>query len=85
VLAVSAVVAAFTLALFPRTLTGVLLLIFVGAPIALLLQGLADIAFSGPSDRGYQALAFLGFVALLVGLWWWLSAHVPFVHRHFAG
>jgi hypothetical protein len=85
VLAVSAVVAAFGLSLFPRTLTGVLLITFVGVPIALLLECLGDVAFSGRSYRWYRPLAFLGFVALLVGLWWWLGTHVPFVHRHFVG
>jgi hypothetical protein len=85
VLAVSVVVAAFALSLFPRTLTGLLLLIFVGVPTALVLEGLGEIAFSGPSDRWYRPLAFLALVALLVGLWWFLGTHVPFVHRHFAG
>jgi len=85
VLAVSVVVAAFTLSLFPRTLTGVLLLVLVGVPVALLLEGLADIVFSEQSDRWYHPLALLGFIALLVGLWWWLGTHVSFVRRHFAG
>src|SRR5437588_11818297 len=63
VLAVSVVVAAFTLSLFPRTLTGVLLLVLVGVPAAVLLEGLAGIVSCEQAGGWCRQFAAVRYVA----------------------
>jgi hypothetical protein len=85
-LAVVALCAALTLSLFPRTLVGVLLLLGVGIPVALLAEGLWEVAASkGTGARYIGGVALIGFIALLLCLWWWWSIHSAFMHRHFVG
>jgi hypothetical protein len=85
-LAVVALCAALTLRQFPRTLVGIFLLVGVGIPVALLAEGLGEVATSKATRGRYiGAAAFIGLIALLVCLWWWRSTHSAFMHRHFVG
>jgi hypothetical protein len=85
VLGVGVLASALTLGLFPRTLTGLALLIFPGLPIALFLECLGELALSKHPGRGRDAASLAGLLVLLGGLWWWLGTHNDFVHRHFLG
>ena len=86
VLAVGLFVSAFTLSAFPRTVTGVVVLLGVGFPICLIGEALGELAVSDRPRTWYvRAGGLFGLVALLAVLWWWCTTHASFVHRHFLG
>jgi|ERR1700734_3856286 hypothetical protein len=69
--AASLVYAAVTWSVFPRSLTGIILLVLIGAPLALAGEVLADIALHGPAQRPIaRAAAAVGIGLLLLFVWW---------------
>ena len=86
VLALLIFVAALYLSWFPRTLTGVAVLLTIGVPVIAVGAVLVNVAFWSPSlPWSLRAGAFIGFLALAAVLWWWCSAHASFMHRNFVG
>ena len=71
---------AFTTGVFPRSFLGALLLIAVGGPLCVL----GDLCFIDRSlPFSFRVPAFIGFVALLVLLWWWSASHASFMRQNF--
>jgi hypothetical protein len=86
ILALAIFVSALTLSLFPRTFTGLIVLIVVGIPATLLGELLGELAVSDNSRAWHlRAAAILGLLAFLGMLWWCFGTYAPFIHRHFLG